>query len=93
MLNYNTNTYCSSPPPLWLPHAITPEQVLRPHRSAQGWHGGTGSCPPLHSYQHPGFHINGKGILQSLKLKNFPPAVARRGLEAGVLRTKYDFID
>ena len=47
------------------PDAITPEQVLRHHRSAQGRHGGTGSCPLLHSYQHPEFHIKGKGILQS----------------------------
>jgi hypothetical protein len=47
------------------PDAITPEQVLRHHRSAQGRHGGTGSCPLLHSYQHPEFHIHGKGILQS----------------------------
>jgi len=49
------------------PDAITPEQVLRHHRSAQGWHGGTGSCPLLSSYQHPEFHIHGKGILQSLE--------------------------
>jgi len=44
------------------PDAINPEQVLRHHRSAQGRHGGTGSCPPLHLE----FHIKGKGILQSL---------------------------
>ena len=51
-------------------YAITPEQVLRHHRSAQGRHGGTGTVPLLHSYQHLEFHINGKGILQSLFLKN-----------------------
>ena len=45
--------------------AITPEQVLRHHRSAQGRHGETGSCPLLYLYQHPEFHIHGKGILQS----------------------------
>ena len=33
------------PPPLWLPDAITPEQVLHHHRSAQGRHGGTGTVP------------------------------------------------
>ena len=27
--------------------------------------GGTGHCPLLHLYQHPEFHIKGKGILQS----------------------------
>jgi len=47
------------------PDAITPGQVLRHHRSAQGRHGGTVLCPLLHSYQHLEFHITGKGILQS----------------------------
>ena len=47
------------------PDAIAPEQVLRHHRSVQGRYGGTGSCPLLHSYKHPEFHIHGKGILQS----------------------------
>ena len=51
------------------PDAITPATVLRHHRSAQGRHGGTGSCPLFHSYQHPEFHIKGKGILQSQKMK------------------------
>jgi hypothetical protein len=49
------------------PDATTPEQVLRHHRSVQGRYGGTGSCPLLHSYQHPEFHINAKGILQIQK--------------------------
>jgi hypothetical protein len=47
------------------PSAITPEQVLRHHRSAQGRLGETGSCPLLHPYQHPEFHLKGKGIHQS----------------------------
>jgi len=35
-----------SPPPLWLPDAITPEQVLRHHRPAQGRQGGH-DCRPF----------------------------------------------
>jgi len=62
MLNHKLNAQWGFTPPLWFPHAITPEQVLRHYRSAQGWYGGTGSCPLLHSYQHLEFHINGKGI-------------------------------
>jgi hypothetical protein len=46
------------------PDAITPEQVLRPHRSAQSGMGGQALSPPS-SFQHLEFHINGKGILQS----------------------------
>ena len=67
MLNYKTKRSRGfHPRRCGSPDAITPEQVLRHHRSAQGRHGGTGSCPLLHSYQHLEFHINGKGILQSL---------------------------
>ena len=66
MLNYRLNAQGGfTPAAVAPPHAITPEQVLRHHRSAQGRHGGTGTCPLLHSYQHPEFHLNGKGILQS----------------------------
>jgi hypothetical protein len=50
-----------SPPPLWLSDAITPEQVLHQHRSAQGRYGGQALSSPS-SYQHLEFHINGKGI-------------------------------
>ena len=54
------------------PDAITPEQVLRHHRSAQERYGGTGSCLLLHSYLYPEFHIHGKGIPESLFFKNLP---------------------
>ena len=66
MLNYKLNAGRGFHPRRGgSPNAITPEQVLRHHRSAQGRHGGTGSCPLLHSYQHLEFHLKGKGILQS----------------------------
>ena len=71
MLNYKLNAgrgfhprCCGSP------SAITPEQVLRHHRSAQGRCGVTGSCPLLPSYQYSEFPIKGKGIQQSQKLNN-----------------------
>ena len=47
MLDNNLTLMGVSPPPLWLPDAITPEQVLRHHRSAQGWYGGTGTVPSV----------------------------------------------
>ena len=66
MLNYQLNAERGFHPRSCGSHdVITPEQVLRHHRSAQGRYGGTGSCPLIHSYQHLEFHINGKGILQS----------------------------
>ena len=66
MLNFMLNAGRGfHPPRCGSPDAITPEQVLRHHRWAQGRHGGTGSCPLLPPYQHLEFHIYGKGILQS----------------------------
>jgi hypothetical protein len=65
MLNYTLNAQGGfHPRRCGSPGAINPEPVLRHHRSAQGRHGGTGSCPLLHAYQHPEFHSKGKGILQ-----------------------------
>ena len=70
MLNYKLNAKRGfHPRRCGTPDVITPEQVLRNHRSVQGRHEGTGSCPLLHSYQHLEFHINGKGILQSRSFK------------------------
>jgi hypothetical protein len=69
MLNSKLNAKGFHPRFCGSPDAITPEPVPRHHRSAQGRHGGTGTCPLLHSYRHPEFHINVKGILQSQKLK------------------------
>ena len=61
MLNYNLNAGRGfHPRRRGSPDAITPEQVLRHHRSAQGRYGGTGSCPLLPLYQHPEFHMHGK---------------------------------
>jgi hypothetical protein len=59
---------CSSP------DAITPEQVLRHHRSAQGRDRGTGTVP-YSSYQYFVFHIIEKGILQSLFHGNSYPEI------------------
>ena len=53
-----------SPPPLWLPDAITSEQMLRHHRSMRGAWGDSALSPP-YAYQPHEFHIKGKGILQS----------------------------
>jgi hypothetical protein len=72
MLNYNINAQGGfHPRRCGSPDAITPEQVLRHHRSSLGRHGGKGSCPLLPSYQPPEFHIHGKGILQSHFKKHF----------------------
>ena len=67
MLNYKQNAKggfhprcCGSP------DAIPPEQVLRPHRSAQGRHGGTGSCPFLHRTSIQKFHIHEKEFSRAL---------------------------
>jgi hypothetical protein len=62
-----------SPPPLWLPDAITPEQVLRHHRQAQGRYEGTGTVP---SFIVPASWISyqRKGLLQSLKNKKIVSA-------------------
>jgi len=70
MLHYERNAQGGFPPPLWLPDAITPEQVLRHHRSAQGRYGGTGTVP---SFIVPArcFQIMAKGIQQSQKIKTF----------------------
>ena len=51
------------------PDAITPEQALRYHRSAQGRYGGQALFSPS-SYQHLEFPVKGKGILQSQKIQN-----------------------
>ena len=46
MLNYNAKRSRGfHPRRCGSPDAITPEQVLRHHRSAQGRHGGTGTVP------------------------------------------------
>jgi hypothetical protein len=45
MLNYELNAQGGFTPRCGSPDAITPEEVLRHHRSAQGWHGGTGTVP------------------------------------------------
>jgi hypothetical protein len=49
------------------PDAITPGQVLRHHRSAQGRHGGTGTVPSFIRTSILEFHTKRKGILRSLK--------------------------
>ena len=63
-----------APPPLSLPDAITPEQVLRHHRSAQGRYGGQ-ALSLTTSYQYFIFHIIEKGILQSLFHGNSYPGI------------------
>jgi hypothetical protein len=45
MLNYEVSAQRVSPPPLWLPDAITPEQVQRHYRSARGGMGGQAHVP------------------------------------------------
>ena len=72
MLNYKLNAQGGFTPAVCgSPDVINPEKVLRHHRSTQGQEGGTGSCPFLHSYQHPEFHIHGKGIFQSPSINSY----------------------
>jgi len=61
---------------MWLHDAINPEQVLHHHRSAPGWYGGTGTTP---SFIVPAFefHINEKGILQTLNIVRIAPEMNR----------------
>ena len=54
-----------SPPPLWLPRCDNSRTGAPSSSLSAGAAWGERHCPLLHSYQHPGFHIKGKGILQS----------------------------
>ena len=58
-----------SPPPLWLPRCDNSRTGATSSSLSAGAAWGDRHCPLLHSYQHLEFHINGKGILQSLFFK------------------------
>jgi len=51
-----------SSPPLWLPGCDKSRTGATSSSLSAGAAWGAGSCPLLPSYQHPEFHINGKGI-------------------------------
>ena len=75
MLHYERNAHGGcTPTAVSSPDAITPEQVLRHHRSAQGRDRGTGNVP-YKSYHYFIFHIIEKGILQSLFHGNSYPGI------------------
>ena len=75
-------------PPLLLPDAINPEQVLCHHRQAQGRYGGRHVASVI--VQHPEFHINGKGILQRPKEQHGYPGNPADGRKSG--KTKENFL-
>jgi hypothetical protein len=50
------------------PDAITPGTGATSSSLSAGTAWEDRHCPILHSYQHPEFHIHGKGILQSRKI-------------------------
>ena len=67
-LRAKRSTGVSLPHACGSPDAITPEQVIWSHRSAQGWYGGTGTVP---SFIEPVLCISfiAKQILQSLFIR------------------------
>jgi len=67
MLNNTLNAHGSfTPAAVAPPNAITPEQVIRHHRSKRRGGMGEQALFPPSSYQCSAFHIIVKGILQCL---------------------------
>jgi len=84
MLNYQLNAgrgfhprCCGSP------DAIPPEQVLRPHRSAQGRHGGQAHVPSFIRTSIQKFHIHEKESTEQKNHKSPPDHPARPVCKAG----------
>jgi hypothetical protein len=84
MLNYKVNAQGGFTPAAVAPRCDNSRNGATSSSLSAGAAWGTRHGPLLHSYQHPEFHIKGKGILQSRIFKISVCSVKRGAMDAKV---------